>query len=141
MSLGARSGSYRSATLSPPPGLLANHAVNARIAFDAPKRRFERYDLVAREELTDSGRRIQRFGEADFSCVGQRLDAGGDVHGLTEIIEIVVKGYGDRGATMGPDLQDDAGIAMRGIVGLDLSQDVQRRRNRICRAREGGHHR
>src|SRR6185437_4046903 len=66
----------------------AGDAMDPRVALDPAQRSVERFDGVARQQLGHAGRRVERFGQADVAGIGERLDAGGDVHGLAEVVEI-----------------------------------------------------
>src|SRR6185437_7845130 len=70
-------------------------AIDSRVALDAAQRRVELLDILARQQLANAGRRVERFRQTDFACIGERLHPRGYVHGLAEIVEILVEGHGD----------------------------------------------
>src|SRR6516164_7287125 len=99
-------------------GLCAHHAIDACTSLHTPERSLERHDLMTDEKLSYAICRIERLGKADFTGVGQRLHTRRNIHGLSEIIEVFVQRDCNGGAAMGSDLEDDAGVAMLGIVSL-----------------------
>ena len=51
--------------------LSANDAIYARISFNTAKRGIELDDFMAREQMTDAWRRIERLRDTDFSGISQ----------------------------------------------------------------------
>lgn len=49
----------------------AGDPVDSRLAFDAAQRRLELLDMVARQQLANSGRGVECFSETDFAGVGE----------------------------------------------------------------------
>jgi len=68
------------------------------------KGRGELFDTAGSEKLTDARRGIERFRDTNFASVRERLNARSDVHGLAEIVEVLVQGDGDRRAAMSANL-------------------------------------
>ena len=70
----------------------AHDAIHAGTAFYAAQRGLELNDLVACEQLVDPGGGMECFRDADLSCGCQGLHPRSDIHGLAEIVQVIVQG-------------------------------------------------
>src|SRR4051812_2417322 len=106
------------ALLNPSYELAPQDTIDASVPFNTAERGIELDDFQAGEEFAHACSRIKRFREAYFAGLGQRLNARGDVHGLAEIVQVLVERHGNGRAAMRADFQDDAGRTVAGIVAL-----------------------
>ena len=86
--------------------LSADDAIYGCAAFDAAKRCSKFDHLVATKKRTHFRGSIERFRDTDLACISKRLDACGDIHSLTEIVQVVVQRHGERRSAVRADLED-----------------------------------
>ena len=82
-----------------------------------------------------------RLGDADIGGVCHRLHSRGDIHGLAEIVELVVERDRDRGAMMDADLEPYRALGLALVVALGGLAHGQRGSDGAGGVGVGGHHR
>ena len=81
------------------------------------------------------------LGDPDLRGIGHLLDARRDVHGLAEVVELVIEGDRDRRPVVDADLEQHGPLGLVLVEAFDGAAHLERRADRERRVRIGGHDR